>query len=143
MSEKKNSYRLIRRRISSLLGSLLSSDPSPTSLPLIYELLTHLLSRNASTDPAIRLTSVKSLQKADTWDFNLQSFLPFLERIVGELVELLGSVELTETRMRVMSALGIVVARVEGNVSYSLTLSLLSNALTREEWCRSNPTRVN
>lgn len=57
------------------------------------------------------------MQKSDTWDFNLQAFLPFLEQVVGELVELLGSVELGETRMRVMSALGIVVARVEGNVS--------------------------
>lgn len=118
------SYRLIRRRISSLLGSLLASDPSPTSLPLIYELLTHLLSRNSSTDPAIRLTSVKSLQKSDTWDFNLQAFLPFLSRVVEDLVDLLESVELGETRMRVMSALGVVVARVEGNVSSIRFLSL-------------------
>lgn len=84
----------------------------------IYTLLLHLLSQNASTDTAIRLTAARSLSKCgDTWDFDAKLFLPFLPGAVGEIVQLLGAVALPDSRMRLNQTLGVIIDRVQDEVS--------------------------
>ncbi|GAA5940300.1 karyopherin KAP120 [Sporobolomyces koalae] len=105
-------YRIIRRRIAWLLGYLISEDLAAESRPLIYSLIVHLLSRNASTDPAIRLTAARSLQKCDTWDFDLNGFLPLLGSAIEEIVQLLGEVSSSDSLMKLNQTLGVIIARV-------------------------------
>ncbi|GAA5896429.1 karyopherin KAP120 [Sporobolomyces salmoneus] len=105
-------YRIIRRRIAWLLGSLISEDLASQSRPLIYSLIIHLLSRNESTDQAIRLTAARSLQKCDNWDFDLPGFLPHLGNAIEELVQLLGEVTMSDSLMRLNETLAAVIGRV-------------------------------
>ncbi|SCV68568.1 BQ2448_689 [Microbotryum intermedium] len=104
--------RIIRRRIAWLVGNWVGEDLNPATRSQIYGLLVHLLGRNASTDQAIRLTAATSLAKCDTWDFDQQSFLPFLPSAIEEVVQLLGEVTLSDTQMRVNQALGVMIDRV-------------------------------
>ncbi|GAA6047821.1 hypothetical protein JCM3770_004659 [Rhodotorula araucariae] len=110
-------YRLIRRRIAWLLGNWVGEDMASSSRTLIYQLLVHLLSRNASTDPAIRLTAARSLARCDTWDFDQDAFVPLLPRAVEEIVQLLGEVELSDSRMRLNETLGVVIDRVGPHIT--------------------------
>ncbi|GAA5932542.1 hypothetical protein JCM3775_005950 [Rhodotorula graminis] len=112
-----SAYRLIRRRIAWLLGNWVGEDLAASSRSLIYQLLVHLLSRNPSTDPAIRLTAARSLARCDTWDFDQGAFVPLLPRAIEEIVQLLGEVELSDSRMRLNQTLGVVIDRVGQHIS--------------------------
>ena len=107
------SYRIIRRRIASLLGRWVLEDRTPLIRSKIYHLLVHLLSRNPSTDLAIRLTAATSLgQCGNAWDFEKELFVQILPSVVEELCGLMGEVESTDSRMRLNSTLGVVLDRV-------------------------------
>lgn len=110
------SYRIIRRRIAWLLGNWVGEDLAATSRRQIYSLLVHLLGRNASTDPAIRLTAARSLAKCDTWDFDRDAFVPLLPSAMEEIVQLLGEVQLSDSMMRLNQTLGVVIDRVGSHV---------------------------
>ncbi|TNY19776.1 armadillo-type protein [Rhodotorula diobovata] len=112
-----SAYRLIRRRIAWLLGNWIGEDLAASSRSLIYQLLVHLVSRNASTDAAIRLTAARSLARCDTWDFDQDAFVPLLPRAIDEIVQLLGEVELSDSRMRLNETLGVVIDRVGQHIS--------------------------
>lgn len=111
------SYRIIRRRIAWLLGSWIGEDLSATVRTRIYSTLIHLISRNGSTDTAIRLTAARSLAKCDTWDFDKGAFVPFLGPAVEETVQLLGEVTLSDSMMRLNQTLGVIIDRVGSHVS--------------------------
>ncbi|GAA6025975.1 hypothetical protein JCM11491_006406 [Sporobolomyces phaffii] len=110
-------HRIIRRRIAWLLGCLISQDLVTSSRPLVYSLIVHLLSRNASTDPAIRLTAAQSLAKCDTWDFDLDGFLPQLGPAIEQVVQLLGEVQLGDTLMRLNQTLAVIIGRVGQHIA--------------------------
>lgn len=110
------SYRIIRRRIAWLLGNWVGEDLAASSRSRIYSLLIHLLSRNDSTDPAIRLTAARSLAKCDTWDFDQEAFVPLLPKAIEEIVQLLGEVQMSDSRMRLNQTLGVVIDRVGAHV---------------------------
>ncbi|GAA5891120.1 hypothetical protein JCM6882_006430 [Rhodosporidiobolus microsporus] len=112
-----SAYRIIRRRIAWLLGNWVSEDLAATSRTQIYTLLVHLLSRNPSTDAAIRLTAARSLAKCDTWDFDQQSFVPLLPRAIEEIVQLLSEVSLADSKMRLNQTLGVVIDRVGPHIA--------------------------
>lgn len=116
------SYRIIRRRIAWLVGNWVGEDLQPATRTKIYSLLVHLLGRNDSTDTAIRLTAARSLAKCDTWDFDRESFVPFLPSAIEEIVQLLGEVELADSQMRLNQTLGVVIDRVGSHVSGLLRL---------------------
>ncbi|GAA6004411.1 hypothetical protein JCM10207_000715 [Rhodosporidiobolus poonsookiae] len=110
-------YRIIRRRIAWLLGNWVGEDLAATSRRQIYSLLVHLLGRNASTDPAIRLTAARSLAKCDTWDFDRDAFVPLLPSAMEEIVQLLGEVQLSDSMMRLNQTLGVVIDRVGSHIA--------------------------
>jgi hypothetical protein len=121
------SYRIIRRRIAWLLGNWVQQDLPAASRSRIYSLLTHLLSRNPSTDSAIRLTAARSLAKCgDAWDFDQEAFVPLLPRVMEEVVELLGEVAMSDSRMRLNQTLGVVIDRVGKHASPFPSLPLSS-----------------
>jgi hypothetical protein len=112
-----HSYRIIRRRIAWLVGNWVGEDLPQATRTKIYSLLIHLISRNDSTDTAIRLTAARSLAKCDTWDFDQESFVPFLPAAIEEIVSLLGEVTLADSQMRLNVTLGVVIDRVGIHVS--------------------------
>ncbi|GAA5972295.1 hypothetical protein JCM11641_002396 [Rhodosporidiobolus odoratus] len=112
-----SNYRIIRRRIAWLLGNWVGEDFDPACRTRIYTLLVHLLSRNPSTDPAIRLTAARSLAKCDTWDFDRDSFVSLLPAAIEEIVQLLGEVEMSDSRMRLNQTLGVVIDRVGSHIA--------------------------
>ncbi|CEQ38881.1 SPOSA6832_00361, partial [Sporobolomyces salmonicolor] len=111
-----SNYRIIRRRIAWLLGNWVGEDLAASSRTQIYTLLVHLLGRNASTDPAIRLTAARSLAKCDTWDFDREAFVPLLPKAIQEVVQLLGEVSMSDSMMRLNQTLGVVIDRVGAHV---------------------------
>lgn len=135
------SYRIIRRRIAWLVGNWVGEDLSHATRSKIYGLLVHLMGRNESTDTAIRLTAARSLGKCDTWDFDKDSFVPFLPAAIEEIVSLLGEVELSDSRMRLNQSLGVVIDRVGIHVSSPSFTSELR--LTDPTICRSHLTLPN
>ncbi|GAA5826975.1 hypothetical protein JCM11251_002187 [Rhodosporidiobolus azoricus] len=112
-----SAYRIIRRRIAWLLGNWVGEDLAASSRTQIYSLLVHLLSRNPSTDPAIRLTAARSLAKCDTWDFDQESFVPLLPTAIEEIVQLLGEVSMADSKMRLNQTLGVVIDRVGAHIA--------------------------
>jgi hypothetical protein len=126
VDDRLRSYRIIRRRIAWLLGNWVGEDLAASSRSRIYSLLIHLLSRNDSTDPAIRLTAARSLAKCDTWDFDQQAFVPLLPRAIEEIVQLLGEVQMSDSRMRLNQTLGVVIDRVGSHVRFPFICSVLS-----------------
>ncbi|GAA6061030.1 hypothetical protein JCM10212_004604 [Sporobolomyces blumeae] len=123
-------YRIIRRRIAWILGNLILEDLASPSRSLIYSLVIHFLSRNDSTDLAIRLTAARSLKKCDTWDFDRDAFLPFLRPAVEELVHLMGEVELSDSLKRLNETLGIIIDRVGEQIEpYAAQLASVLGAL--------------
>ncbi|BGP28678.1 hypothetical protein JCM10296v2_000414 [Rhodotorula toruloides] len=123
-------YRIIRRRVAWLLGQWVGEDIAGSSRPQIYSLLVHLLSRNESTDTAIRLTAARSLAKCDTWDFDRTVFVPLLPKAIEEIVQLLSEVSLTDSKMRLNETLGVVIDRVGPEIApYAEQLAVILTQL--------------
>jgi hypothetical protein len=114
----RGSYRIVRRRIVWLLGRWVGEDLSTTTRMKIYQLLVHLLRPSESNDVAVRLTAAQSLAKCDTWDFDENAFVPFLPEITEQLAQLLGEVSMTESHLKVIQALGLIIGRVGASVSH-------------------------
>jgi hypothetical protein len=113
-----DSYRIIRRRIVWLLGRWVGEDLTVLTRVKIYQVLVHLLKPGPATDTAIRLTAAHSLAKCDTWDFDADTFMPFVPEVMEHLTGLLSDVSLPESQMRVNEALGVIVERVGVEVRY-------------------------
>lgn len=114
------SFVIIRRRIAWLVGNWLAEDLPVETRARICSLLVHLLSNNPSTDPAIRLTAARSLGKlCGEWTFDPESFLPFLPTVVEQIEDLLATVELQDSKMRLNETLGSIIERVPEHVCSS------------------------
>lgn len=137
------SYRIIRRRIAWLVGNWVGEDLPQETRTKIYALLIHLLGRNESTDTAIRLTAARSLAKCDTWDFDQESFVPFLPAAIEELVSLLGEVTLADSQMRLNGTLGVVIDRVGIHVRLCLFIFLAKDLLNLGFTNRLHLTQLN
>ena len=61
---------------------------------------------------AVRLSAARALAKCESWTFDESEFLPFLSDAVAHFLGLLTEVELTESRLKVMAALEMVIDRV-------------------------------
>lgn len=68
------------------------------------------------------MTAARSLAKCDTWDFDRDSFVPFLPSAITEIVDLLGEVELADSQMRLNQTLGVVIDRVGSHVSITISI---------------------
>jgi hypothetical protein len=60
----KFSHRILKRRLAWLIGSWVSSDEDCARLPIVWQLLVHLLSeRGEATDQAVHLSSAVSIKE--------------------------------------------------------------------------------
>lgn len=109
---------ILRRRIAWLVGNWVAVDSSDDTQIKINQLLAHLLSKNASTDFAVRLTAAIAISQCDSWEVDVKTFLPFLEGTMRGIAGLLGECQLPESHQRLSSILGVVISRVGKDVSH-------------------------
>jgi hypothetical protein len=57
------SHRILKRRLALLIGEWVGSDEECAKIPLVWQILVHLLGEDGeNTDMAVRLTAAKSLK---------------------------------------------------------------------------------
>jgi hypothetical protein len=58
-----DSHRILKRRLAWLIGEWVSSDEDCVKIPLVWQILVHLLGEEGeSTDMAVRLTAARALR---------------------------------------------------------------------------------
>ncbi|KAK9736615.1 Importin-beta N-terminal domain [Popillia japonica] len=113
---KHNNYRVIRRRVSSLIGNWTGIKLSLELRPALYECVTSLL--ESTEDMAVRLTASTSLRHAiDDFEFNSEQFRPYLDKAFNLLFSLLKEAKECETKMHVLNVMTLIVERVGQTIS--------------------------
>lgn len=107
----------------SLFGSWIGEEMSTSSRSLIYQSLVHFLQALPNSTLGTRLSAARSLGKCDTWGFELEAFLPFLDDAVKGLVKLMEECDMIESRMRLMQTLGTLIGAVGQQVCTSYCTS--------------------
>lgn len=108
---KHNNYRVIRRRVSWLIGNWTGIKLSPELRPALYDCVVNLL--GSDEDMAVRLTASTSLRHAiDDFEFNSEQFRPYLDTAFNLLFNLLKEATECETKMHVLNVMTLVVERV-------------------------------
>jgi hypothetical protein len=108
--------RIIRQRIAWLAGHWITEDATPETQTKLYQLLSHLLGPDENSDLAVRLSAARSIGMSDSWEFDVNLFLPFLDPIMRNLSSLLEECELPETHRKIADILGEVIQRAGQNV---------------------------
>ncbi|GIX70549.1 importin-11 [Caerostris darwini] len=104
-------YYIIRRRIIWLIGEWVGVKMSPELRPVLYEVILQLLS--SSENIIVRLAASKALKVAvDGFEFDVEQFLPYLERFIAALFHLLKEVKECDSKMTVLHTLSLIVDRM-------------------------------
>lgn len=116
---------VIRRRTCLIINEWCTIKCSDESKRLCYEFFTNLLVNEE--DKVVLLTCVKSLRTMiDDWNFNKDTFQPFLVNIVIILLrKLLPSVSLTETRLYILNTLSDIIIQTKPLISNDLLIEVL------------------
>lgn len=95
---KHNNYRVIRRRVSHLLGNWACIKLSSNLRPELYNCVISLLA--SDEDMAVRLTASTLLRHAiDDFEFNSEQFTPYLDTICTLLFNVLKEAHECETKV--------------------------------------------
>ena len=109
-------YNIIRRRKAILLGQWISIKVSERSL--VYQIFQYLLNpASPLNDQVVRVTAGRQLNNvANDWEFKAQAFMPFAESILTNLMHLIQEVELSETKMALLTTISTLVERLEQSI---------------------------
>ena len=109
-------YNIIRRRTAILLGQWISIKVSERSL--VYQIFQYLLNpASPLNDQVVRVTAGRQLNNvANDWEFKAQAFMPFAESILTNLMHLIQEVELSETKMALLTTISTLVERLEQSI---------------------------
>ncbi|XP_073979099.1 importin-11-like [Rhodnius prolixus] len=106
-----SNYRIIRRRVAWLIGSWTGVKLSSDLHPMIYEAMIPLL--KSDEDMVVRLTAANTIRiVVDVFEFNIESFLKYLEPTFTLLFDLLKEAQECDTKMRVLSVLSFIIERI-------------------------------
>ncbi|TPX38440.1 hypothetical protein SeMB42_g06738 [Synchytrium endobioticum] len=109
-------YKLLRRRISLLIGNWIGVKVKRETRPAIYGLLLQLASPDE--DLAVRLTAIMNLRTAvDDWDFDPAPFVPYLEKSVTVSTQLVNVVDEFDSKMKVLNSLAVIIERMEAQIA--------------------------
>ncbi|KAK8132796.1 hypothetical protein PG999_000969 [Apiospora kogelbergensis] len=89
------------------------------SRPLIYEIYGHLLrGDDPHNDAVVRITAARQFKwVADDFGFSGEVFQPFAEHILKQLLQLLGEVEVDETKLAILNTTKVIIERMETHVT--------------------------
>lgn len=112
-------FNILRRRIAILLGQWISVKVSQESRPVVYQIFQHLLNANDPlNDQVVRVTAGRQfLNIASDWDFQADRFLPYARTILTQLMQLIGEVELTDTKMALVNTISVIVEHVDQDIT--------------------------
>ncbi|WVF67040.1 hypothetical protein IAT40_001783 [Kwoniella sp. CBS 6097] len=103
-------------RVAWLIGEWVSADEECAKLPLVWQMLLHLLSeRGESSDKAVQLTAAIAIKESvDLWELPIDYFIPYLEQTVQELIKLLGETATLDGKRYIMPYLPTLAQAVPG-----------------------------
>ncbi|KAI8368386.1 armadillo-type protein [Choanephora cucurbitarum] len=115
LNNKEPTFKILRRRIASLLGKWVNEGISSDCRKVIYEILLQLMAEEE--DLVVRLTAANALKQAiDDWDFDISIVLPYLGSAMTLLLSLLNQVEESDTTMKLVSYLNAIMDRTGSHV---------------------------
>lgn len=111
---KDNNYRVIRRRVTALIGRWTGIKLSSELRPILYECINNLL--DPKEDMAVRLTAASTLRYAiDDFEFNCEQFKDYMFTAFNLLFTLLKEARECETKMQVLNVMTLLLERM-GNI---------------------------
>lgn len=124
-------YRLLRRRIALVLGQWVPIKFADMNMESVYQIFQHLLNKDDPlNDLVVRITAGRQLCNVlDTFDFKIETFLPFAQPILASLMSLMQEVELSDTKMALLESVRVIVVKMEQHVS-SFPFTTLDTANT-------------
>ncbi|KAK8074850.1 hypothetical protein PG997_009513 [Apiospora hydei] len=112
--------KILRRRIGILISQWVPVRVAPESRPLIYEIYGHLLRDDdpENNDLVVRITAARQFKwVADDFGFSGEMFHPYAEPILKQLIQLLGEVEVDETKLAILNTTKVIIERMETHVT--------------------------
>ncbi|KKF95783.1 Peroxisomal biogenesis factor 2 [Ceratocystis platani] len=111
--------RILRRRIGILLRQLTPLNISPTTKPVMYQILRNFMdTSDPSNDIVVRLTAGREFKFVlDDLDFQADQFSPVALDVLSALVSLTQSAEVDETKLAILETIRLLVTRMESHVS--------------------------
>lgn len=112
-------YKVLRRRIAILISKWAPVKLSPASRALVYQIFRHFLNPNDETnDIVVQITAARELRWiADDLEFSVDDFLPYTSDVLTQLVTLIETLDVDETKLALLESIRILVTRMEGQVS--------------------------
>ncbi len=136
------SYKILRRRISIVLGQWLPVREG-LNRTLVYQIFQHLLDNNDRlNDQVVRVTAGRQLHNViDPFEFTAEGFMPFAPPILSSMMALIQEVELPETKLALLRTLSLIVIKMEDKVRQhqSRVLNMLTCDRLRRLPTRSYP----
>lgn len=119
----KPGYNILRRRIAIILGQWLPVKDG-LDRPLVYQIFQHLLDRDDPlNDLVVRVTAGRQLKNLILpFEFTIDTFRPHAATILSRLMALIEEVELSETKLALLSTLSVLVQSMEEQVRPTTTL---------------------
>lgn len=110
-------YNILRRRIAIVLGQWLPVKEG-LNRPLVYQIFQHLLDKNDRlNDQVVRVTAGRQLNHVvDPFEFQAESFMPYAPSILENLLQLIGEVELGETKLALINTLSVIIGKMNHHV---------------------------
>ncbi|KAF4343196.1 nuclear transport factor [Fusarium beomiforme] len=111
--------KVLRRRIAILVSQWAPIKLDDSSRPIVYQIYRHFLNPEDETnDVVVRITAARQLRWiADELDFNVEAFLPYTSDVLSQLIDLVQSVDVDETKLAILESIRILVTRMEEQVS--------------------------
>lgn len=112
-------FNILRRRAAILLGQWISIRVSQESRTIVYQIFQHLLNPDDPlNDQVVRVTAGRQfLNIASDWEFTPEHFLPYAQTILSQLMQLIGEVELTDTKMALLNTISVIVEHVDQQIT--------------------------
>lgn len=119
VQKQKDGYYILRRRVTILLGQWCTIKISQGARPLVYQIFQHLLNPDDKlNDEVVRISAGRQLANvANDWDFQAEQFLPYAQSILTHLMQLVQSVESTETKMTILNTISVMVERLDVHIT--------------------------
>ncbi|KAJ8915196.1 hypothetical protein NQ315_015419 [Exocentrus adspersus] len=112
---KHNNYRVIRRRVTALIGRWTGIKLSCELRPALYECIINLLAPDE--DMAVRLTAASTLRYAiDDFEFNCDQFKDYMFSAFNLLFGLLREAVECETKMQVLNVMTLLLERMGNTI---------------------------
>ncbi|KAI0443220.1 putative importin 11 [Xylaria telfairii] len=110
---------ILRRRIAILLSQWVPVQISNETRPLVYEIFRHFLnSKDSNNDIVVRITAARQFKVVvDEFGFDEVAFAPQAPDVLKELISLVQTVEVDETKLAIIETLRSLITRMDTSVT--------------------------